>query len=296
MSYTAKIQTAQGEILQLNDQESKWVVLDIQGLSPAPSQIAMSEIYGMDGARENSAKIGTRNIVIYLKLNGDVEENRIELYRYFPQKKRVRFYYKTRTRDVYIDGLVETVECDPYSQNVVMQISIICPDPFFRDTAETVVELQNSAAGFTFPFSINQGEPIEVGSYEANRTTEIDILTTNETPFELFVEPLETLNTWTAFRLQNLLTGELIGQSGWPVALEMFVPGDVLYINTDPHRPQFIATRGTAVYNRIPAMDSGSTFFQLHPGQNVFGYKTSPGTDASKISVTMKYRNLYRGV
>lgn len=296
MFITAKVQNSLGEVLDLMGSRDRFVVESIQGLNPPPATLNMSNIYGMDGARANTRFLNTRNIVLTMRLRGDQEASRQELYRFMSSKDALRFFFQNNNRNVYIDGIVETTEDDMFVRSQSMQVSIICPDPFFRDVNEHVVELQNTAAGFTFPFSIDQDDPIEFSSYEDHRTTEVDILTMTETPFELFIEPLETLPYWTAFRIQNLLTGEKIGQAGWPVALDTFEPGDVLYINTDPFRPQFIATRGTAVYNRIPAMDSGSTFFQLHPGQNVFGYNTSPGTDASKIRVTMKYRNLYRGV
>ena len=298
MGYTAKIQNAQGEILQLNDQESKWTVLDIQGLSPAPSQIVMSEIYGMDGAKVNSTKITTRNIVIMLRLNGDADENRIEIYRHLPQGQTIRFFYQTRTFDAYIDGIVETVECGLFSQSEVMQISIICPDPYFRNVYETIIELQNTAAEFEFPFAINQDNPIVFSETVAHRTTEVINKTANETPFELFIEPKETLDEWTGFTLQNLLTCEQIGQSGWPVELETFEPGDVIYVNTDPEHPTFTVTRNGTVYNLLSNMTPGSSFFQLHPGKNAFGYKTTPASAwyDDEIKMIMKFRSLYRGV
>lgn len=296
MFKTAKVQNPQGEILDLMGNRDRFVVSSIQGLNPPSATLNMSNIYGMDGAKLNSRYLNTRNIVITMMLRGDQEASRQELYRFLSSKAPLRFFFENNNRNVYIDGFVETNEDDQFVRQQEMQISIICPDPYFRDVNETVVELQNTAAAFEFPFSIEQNDPIELSSYEDNRTTEVDILTVDETPFELFIEPLETLPFWTSFRLQNVLTGELIGQAGWPTALETFEPGDELYINTDPHRPKFIAQRGTAIYNRIPALINGSTFFQLHPGQNVFGYKTSPGTDADKIKVTMKYRNIYRGV
>lgn len=297
--YTAKIQNAQGEILQLNDQENKWAVLSITGLNPAPAQLSMSEIYGMDGSRMNYAKLTARNIVIMLRLCGDVEQNRLEIYHYFPQKAPVRFFYKTRTRDVYIDGYVETIEGDLYTQNEVFQISLICPDPFFRSADEFVVELQNSRGEFTFPFAIDQNDPVEFGSYSGARTTEVINDTQTETPIEITITAREQLSVFTWFVVQNQLTGEKIGFSGWPIAHdEGFMPGDVIYINTDPAHPTMQLLIGNTVYNKIPNMIPGGSFFQLHPGENVFAYKTYPtGYDMdNKVDVTMTFRKLYRGV
>lgn len=293
--YTAKIQNAQGQILRLNDQEDKWAVLSIAGLTPAQTQLSMSDIYGMDGARMTNARIATRNIVIMLRLCGDVEVNRLEIYGFFPQKAPVRFYYKTRTRDVYIDGYVEMIDGDLYSQNEILQISMICPDPYFRDVREYEFELENSQGAFEFPFSINIGEPIEFGTYEDYRQTDVVNDTTNEIPFTVEITPTETLGSWSGFDIMNMTTGEKIGVSSWPDALQGFEFGDVITISTDPYHPTFNVRRGGTTYNLIPYMSSGSTFFVLHPGSNVFAYRTLSGDD-NKIEITLKFRKIYRGV
>ena len=223
--YTAKIQNAQGEILQLNDQESKWAVLSITGLNPAPAQLNMSEIYGMDGSRLNYSKLTARNIVIMLRLCGDVEENRLAIYRFFPQNTPIRFFYKTRSRDVYIDGYVETIDGDLYTQNEIFQISILCPDPFFKSVEDYTVELQNSQGGFEFPVAIDQDDPIEFGSYEAARVTTIINDSQMDMPFELFIECFDE-NFQP--KIQNLDTGEFIGVA------KLGSTGEKYYINTDP--------------------------------------------------------------
>lgn len=295
MAYNAKIQNALGEVLQLNDQEDKWVVESITGLSPSPTILSLDPIYGMDGSKFNYAKLDTRNIVILLAIRGDCDANRDELYRFFPQKMPLRILYETSQRSVYVDGYVETIECDLFQNVELMQVSILCPDPYFRDVAETVVELENSQSGFEFPFSINLGEPIEFGTYESGRETVAINPTQNEVPFEIEITARKQLGYFTSFTIQNVLTGEKIGFAGWPND-DGFMPGDVIRISTDPYHPTMTLQVGSTIYNRIPQMIQGGGFFTIHPGENRFAYKTSPASDADFLDIDLKFRRMYRGV
>ena len=74
--FEARIENTKGSILTLTNNESKFQLISITGLNPPKAQINVSTIAGLDGAKFNSAKLETRNVVINLKINGDVEENR----------------------------------------------------------------------------------------------------------------------------------------------------------------------------------------------------------------------------
>ena len=71
--YTAKVQKESGSPLTLTGREPEWQIVHIQGLNPPSAQINLTNIVGLDGAKFNSAKLNTRNIVLTLRLNGDVE-------------------------------------------------------------------------------------------------------------------------------------------------------------------------------------------------------------------------------
>ena len=113
--YTAKIENVNGEVMLLTNKESKYQVISITGLNPPKAQINTTPIVGLDGAKFNSSKLETRNIVITIRLNGDVEANRQALYNFFVTKKWCRFYYTNGSRNVYIDGYIDSVECDLFS-------------------------------------------------------------------------------------------------------------------------------------------------------------------------------------
>ena len=102
--FAAKIQNASGDVMTLTGKEPKYQIIDIQGLNPPAAQINTSTIVGMDGAVFNSSKLQTRNLVLTIKINGDVELNRLRLYSYFRTKEWCKFYYTNDSLEVTIDG------------------------------------------------------------------------------------------------------------------------------------------------------------------------------------------------
>ena len=153
--YTAQIENSSGNLFTLTGNEPVYQILSITGLNPPNAQINTTTIVGLDGAVFNSSKLETRNLVLTIKINGDVETNRLLLYSYFKTKDKCTFYYSNNSRDVSIEGYVESVECDLFSNNELAQISIICPYPYFKALTQIITDFSNVTPQFVFPFSIN---------------------------------------------------------------------------------------------------------------------------------------------
>ena len=158
--FTLKIKNTNGEIFELSHNTPNYAVVGVQGLTRPHTIINTSVGGGMDGTFFNSARVEQRNIVIDIVLNGDIEENRQRLYRIFPQKTACTVYFKNKNRDVKISGYVEVLDGDLFSMREAMQISIICPRPFWQDMQTIYRELSNILKMFQFPFFINATEPI----------------------------------------------------------------------------------------------------------------------------------------
>ena len=94
--YIAKIENSNGSILELTGNEENFQIVSITGLHPPEAQINVTTIAGLDGARFNSAKLNTRNLVITLRLNNNPEDNRHLLYKYFRTKEACTFYPKAQ--------------------------------------------------------------------------------------------------------------------------------------------------------------------------------------------------------
>lgn len=120
-----------------------------------------------------------------MTINGEIEENRLKLYRYFPVKKDVQLRFETDSRDVLINGAVELISCDIFSAREVAQISIICPQPYFRAVNDLVSYFSDTEALFEFPFSIDKNG-IEISRIERNIRK--SIINTGETETGIIIQ------------------------------------------------------------------------------------------------------------
>lgn len=105
----------------------------ISGLTRPKATINCSKLAGANASRISGAQITERNIVMDIVPQGDGEEMRQALYDILPFDTMLRFYVETKQRCVYIDGYVEELEGDePNGDEFSVQVSIICPFPWFQ--------------------------------------------------------------------------------------------------------------------------------------------------------------------
>ena len=91
---------------------------------------------------------------------------------HFPVKKRIKLYFKNYTRDIYIEGNVELIECDLFTNKQIAQISIICPKPYFKDVQNLITTFGDVSSMFEFPFSISK-TGIEISGVTTNQRRSI---------------------------------------------------------------------------------------------------------------------------
>lgn len=286
--YTAKIENSNGQMLTLTQNESNYQVISITGLNPPPAQINTTNIAGIDGSKFNSAKLDTRNIVIMLKLNGDVEGNRLALYQMFRTKEACRFYYSNGSRDVSIPGYVETVECDLFTNAEIMQVSIICMYPYFRDVRENWIEISDGAtAGFHFPFSINIGAPIPFSIYNIDGETNVENTAEAETGAIIRVDVKDPVRT---IEIRNT------GNNKFFKLEHDFQRADTILINTHKGEKSITLVRNGVASNVFTALKLGSTFFQLNVGNNFFTYFANGIQNDERLLVRFIFAAEYRGV
>lgn len=275
MPYTLIAENEAGERLQLTGNRN-YDVLDVSGTSPPAANVNLTHIVNMDGAKENSALVGTRNLVITLDIKPPIEQNRLALYRIFRTKRKVRIYYKNSSRDVYIDGIVETHENNPWTQLQQPQISIICPQPFWLSVAETIVTFSKSIALFEFPFSIPAGG-IEFSRRENLATAFVDVGEVNTGGIIRFRANAEGI---TNPKFYNRSTGQYIGLN-----VEMAI-GDVITINTNQGQKSVTLLRSGVQTSLLSSRMLGSSWIEFRAGVNEVAYDAdtmSEGLDCTLV-------------
>ena len=150
--YEISIENEYGEKLKLTNNPNYTVT--VTGLSSVMSNIITSPVANQNGERFVSSRQQKRNIVLKIYINSPIEANRIALYKYIKSHRFIRFYYKNGSRDVYIDGYVESFENDLFAVPQSAMASIICPRPPFIDVNATEQQISCHVNKFSFPFSI----------------------------------------------------------------------------------------------------------------------------------------------
>lgn len=148
--FTLKIENENGDRLELTHNPNYNV--KVTGLEPVKADITTAKVANRNGVRYVSSRKQPRNVVITVYINEPVEANRIELYKYVKSKEWLRIYFKNKSRDVYVDGYVESFECDLFKQTQTAQISVICPNPQLIDVESNVEDISTIKPMFSFPF------------------------------------------------------------------------------------------------------------------------------------------------
>lgn len=259
-------------------------VLSVAGLTPAAAEINTTPLSVIDGARFNSARVGLRNIVIRLNINGEIEENRIKLYNIFKPKHAVRVYYKNDHFDVYIDGYVETFENDFFTMLQQPQISIICPDPYWRDIYTTMVDFEESLSLFTFPFSI-PAEGIPFSSVSSSATV-----------FHNDGEDTGGVITFRALDdgVKNPVFYNVTENTFFGVTCTMS-RGDTIAISTERgSKYARLYTALGAMTNLLGSRAEGSSWVTFRHGNNQIRYDADEGYEKlnCQLSITKKYEGV----
>lgn len=272
------VQNDKGEILELTENPN-YNVTQITGLTPAGCTINTAAVAGMDGETFNSARINKRNITITIIPEYPIEQNRNMLYRYFPEKKKIRLFYENDIRNVYIDGYVESMESDLFTKKQSYQISILCPNPFFVDTQETgVFSCVPEIRLLEFPYSAEDMEMSEIatGGFTLNNPGTVP----SGALFHVSITaPTESLTIYT--------------DSGFLGIKEHLQAFDNVYIRTTTKEKAIWLERGGTVTNLLPKRVSGMTWAQVEPGAN--HYRVEVDTPTGYI-MDVTYRVLYEGV
>lgn len=281
--YRLSVENDRGNTLELTNNPN-YIVYKIEGLTPPHATINSSVNTTTDGSSINSVRLENRNIVIYARIKGSVEANRINLYKYFPVKKTVKLYFSNGARDVYIEGTVELIECNLFSDKQVAQISIICPKPYFKNVDDLVTMFSDVAKMFQFPFAIDKAG-VELSSISTNQRRSI-----------VNVGDVETgvvIKLFATGTVVNPVVYDVLKRSQMKLNFTMN-PSDTIVINTNVGEKSIELIRDGVTYNAMGYMAQDSTWFILESGDNVFTYDADSGN--SNLQLTFTTSILYSGV
>lgn len=304
MIYTIIATNAKGDSVEL-DLANPWAggiaVTGASGLGPAEGTINTVNFATSDGALFNSSRIKSRDIELNLKfLGSDIEAVRHNLLRYFRVKHPITLDFITDYRHTYITGHVEKNEIDIFSNSEGADLTIVCPNPFFRlrDPAKgkNSVRFTTSTPSFEFEFQdpnsdsptlifgemTATGETVVVYEGDADASTIVDIQFLGPT------SGVKLYNTTTQTRI-NIDTNEISRLLGSTIRA-----GDRLSISSGVGDKYVKAYRDGNVYNALSALDKDSDWIFLTPGDNLITVRADTGID--NVSAIISFENLYESI
>ena len=278
-----KIKNDIGEVLNLST-STNYTLYDVTGVTPLQMNINSSVNATSDGSTVNSIRANNRNIVLYVAIHGDVEANRLNLYKYFPLKQQISIYCKTNNRDVYIEGYTELIDVKLFTNQQIAQISIICPQPYFKGVNDFVTYFSQIDSLFSFPFSIDKsGMELSIIGEEIRK----NIVNAGEVETGLIIEIFATSE------VVNPVIYDVFKRTHIKLNLTMH-PNDTIVINTNSGQKGITLLRAGIESNIMGYLVPTSTWLKVYSGDNVFTYDAESGE--SNMQLKFKTLALYGGV
>lgn len=287
-------------VIDLNDSSKTGLAItNITGIGPMDADVHISEYGSMDGGQFSGARLPSRTISFYLNLleHPTVEETRLSVYRIFPLKKTIQMIFDTDVRSYKISGIVKSNDPDIFSKEETIQITVNCPDPYFRlNGLVEPIFIYKVEPTFEFPFS-NESlteKLIEFG--RTNDTSEIRI--TNPGMDDIgatFIVHIK--GPVTGLSIINLTTSEILSVNDNVVNTVHpggLTKGDLLNISTVIGSRYAILTRSGVNYNFINSLNRDSKWVQLLRGDNVISFYADSGIENVYMEVIPDFK--YEGI
>ena len=277
------VENSKGERLKLTD-SPQYSIRYIDGLLSPQASISTVTATNRDGSVITNVRAENRVISIALSPKPPVEENRQQLYSYFPIKKEITLFFSNENREVKISGIVTSLEGSLFEIGQTITVNIECPSPYFENAAQNYTEVYKIIKWFEFPFAIE-----EEGKEFSEISEELAQMIENDGDIEtgLTIE-IEAMATTRNPIIYNVETREYFGLN-----MEMST-GDIVRIQTAPGKKKVELIRGADVLNAINYIMPGNTWLTLAPGKNIFTYANDTRTDA--VYLRFYYSLLFEGV
>lgn len=287
------------ELVLTQPELSGFIVKSIDGLGPVKATINKNELATSDGSIFNSARLTDRNIVmnlLYDNTNQSIEEVRQMSYRYFPIKRKITFQIFTDNRELEIDGWVESNEPNIFAEREGAQISILCPDPYFRSQGTQITTFYGIEPAFEFEFENDSlTEPrLEMGAIEQSRAKTVYYRGDTEVGVTIKLHaagPVRNITIYntTTRQIMKIDTDMLTTLTG-----QGLDDGDDIVINTTRGNKSIILVRGGENINILNCLDRDTNWFKLIKGDNVFTYIATEGV--GNLHFKIENQVLYEGV
>lgn len=277
-----------GLSMEFTSSFSPFLLENCDGIYEVSNNVVTNDNTNTDGATYYGSTTKMRNIVLTLADDSNSFKARDYLYRLFKPKSAGSFKYEEEEEARTIDYYVESVTFVPVGTAQVATVSLLCPDPFFYDLEDMVVQMSSWQKLWTFPHCFKSekeefGKRIKEKLKSINNDSAADnigikVIMTAEGP----------VKNPALYHIEN---SEFIkiGTDSNPLNLNM---NDQVAITTGVNEKNVYLLRNGEKTSINEYLDEGSTFLQLQSGKNSLRYEAESGEDYLSVSVSFRYRYL----
>ena len=203
--------------------------------------------------------------MITANIRRNYRENRDFLSRVFKVHSQGVFYHTEDGETRKIEYYVESLEIEETGVIRAATISLICPDPYFKDNTATHIEMASWESGFEFAVEIPEAG-MEFGSRSK--------------------ETIKVVDTVVNPSIMNVTTGETLK------LLCTMLPDDEIVITTEQGNIDVVLRRNGKEYDYNYTVDEDNEgYVQLETGRNYINYTADSGGDY--MNVNFDFENRY---
>ena len=272
------------------DENAPFFLESVDGVMQVNNKVTTSENTTVDGSTYQGSTTKQRNILITAHISRRHVYYRNTLYKCFKPKSAGQLTYKEEDEVRLIDYVVESVDIDDSGVVRNATISLICPEPFFKDEEDTVVTMAGWQNLFQFPHEFLP-EKEAFGERVAEIIKEIDNDSAAEhIGIEIIIEAMGAVTNPAIYHTEQQEYIK-IGTDNNPLSI---FRGEKIRITTGTNEKAVYLIQGSTETEINEYLDEGSDFIQLVHGKNTFTYAAAEGRDYMNVSII--YRLRYLGV
>ncbi len=251
----------------------------MEGFSASEYIFNISDNAVYDGGSVSGVKIASRPL--FIEIEEDVSNQSHYLSFFNPKKTGVLYVTVGKNTKLinYQIARFNVKQSNSYDPPV-LQIELICPDPYFYDVDDFGKNIASRQALYAFPFVWLEGKDL-ISDYKVF-TDETMIINRGDVETGLIID-FKCTGAVTNPKIEILGTGEFMR------ILRVMELGDTIQFETNTARKN-IYVNGVKYTN----FDPGSTFFSLQEGENILKYSSDTGYEF--LDVYVRYRAKYLGV
>ena len=246
---------------------------NVDGMTGVANDIAASTTPSMDGDKINNIQTQPRGIVLDLRIKDcvSVEGAKRYILRSVKPKQKGKLVLNHAGRELSISGVVEAISMPRFDQEITMQVTLYCSNPYWQDVENVLLEISRilnmhyfslDVGGLAFPV-----EGVVMGEYDTNMTRTY----TNDGDAECGM-------IITIVALADVLNPAIYKPDGSYIGVnDSMVLGDEIIINTN-RGEKSITKNGVNILSKIKP---GSTFLQLDTGDNELTINSDGDTEGN---------------